>query len=159
MANASKWLDDSNSLFPVTERRCGSCREVRPLSMFYIEAEARAAARRGSRTLGPCRICVQAKNTERLARIYAVLDPIKVASGCVDCGLVDVDHPEIYDFDHLPEFEKVSSVAGMYHTHTIEQILEEVAKCEVRCANCHRIMTRRGRPASSFGQNRGPNRA
>ena len=32
-----------------------------------------------------------------------------------------------------------------------EELLAEITKCEVVCANCHRIRTRR-RPAATFGK-------
>lgn len=55
---------------------------------------------------------------------------------CVDCGETD---PIVLEFDHIvPRSEsnapKISTViAG----HTWENVLKEISKCEVRCANCH----------------------
>lgn len=150
-------MDDG--LFPLAERRCGTCRQVRPIGDFYSGAEQRRTEKRGGRALLSCRSCVRAKNQARLAPRYAILDRIKTEAGCADCGLRDVEHPEIYDFDHLPGFEKRGTVASFLTRGTIEEMLEEVAKCEVVCANCHRVRTRRLRPAASFGVDRGPQRA
>ena len=44
--------------------------------------------------------------------------------------------------DHLPEFKKsfALSSTGM-RDKTMEQILEEIDKCEIVCSNCHRHRT------------------
>jgi len=62
---------------------------------------------------------------------------IKVAAGCADCGYSA--HPAALDFDHV-RGEKLFHIArgGGYPWETVE---EEMAKCEVVCANCHRIRT------------------
>jgi hypothetical protein len=56
---------------------------------------------------------------------------------CVDCGEPD---PEVLDFDHLRE--KKANVSTLIQTGVSWQSLViEIAKCEVRCANCHRRRT------------------
>lgn len=64
-----------------------------------------------------------------------LIDDLK-RSGCVDCGNVDI---RVLDFDHVrgTKLTGVSMLVG----YRIERILAEIAKCEVRCANCHRIKT------------------
>jgi ferredoxin len=151
-------MDEQPGLFDVTDRRCGSCGTVRPIDMFYLAYEKRRGAKRGGRALGSCRICIREKNQRRLAPRYEILDRIKTEAGCADCGIRDTEHPEIYDFDHLPEFHKVNPVAWFLTHGTIEDMLAEVAKCEVVCSNCHRIRTRRLRVSNSFGIDRGPQR-
>lgn len=57
---------------------------------------------------------------------------------CVDCGEDDVI---VLEFDHV-RGEKVNHVSTMIHsTRSIEQIFDEIAKCEVVCANCHKRRT------------------
>lgn len=146
----------NEGLFPLTDRKCRGCGIVRPIEMFYVAAEQRASTKRRSRIRIECRECVRQKNTRRLAARYAILDKIKTDAGCADCGIRDVEHPEIYDFDHLPGVEKVGSVSRYLTKGTVEEMMTEVAKCEVVCANCHRIRTRRDRVAASFGIDRGP---
>ena len=59
---------------------------------------------------------------------------------CVDCGETD---PIVLEFDHIRDKKfAVSRIAR----RTLDQIQEEVRKCEVRCANCHRRKT-----AKQFG--------
>jgi hypothetical protein len=56
---------------------------------------------------------------------------------CVDCGESD---PDVLDFDHLRD--KRADVSTLVHIAVSwEMVLSEIAKCEVRCANCHRRRT------------------
>ena len=65
------------------------------------------------------------------------LAEIKEASGCVDCG---IGNHIILDFDHLRD--KKYNISRMIHDgFPWAAIKKEIAKCEVVCANCHRIRT------------------
>lgn len=58
---------------------------------------------------------------------------------CVDCGETD---PLVLEFDHIESKNKDAAVSVMVRTlKSWERILEEIEKCEVRCANCHRRRT------------------
>ena len=51
-------------------------------------------------------------------------------------------------WDHLPEFEKAGPLGELVRHGNRELILQEVAKCELVCANCHAVRTiRRARAA------------
>lgn len=62
---------------------------------------------------------------------------------CVDCD--GSFAPCVMDFDHLPGNEKEFGVAEG-RSQGIERVKAEIAKCDLVCANCHRIRTfnRRG---------------
>jgi hypothetical protein len=65
------------------------------------------------------------------------LADIKIASGCVDCG--ESNHI-VLDFDHIRD--KKYNVSRMIHDgFSWAAIKKEIEKCEVVCANCHRIRT------------------
>src|SRR5258708_18716593 len=60
---------------------------------------------------------------------------------CVDCLESD---PVVLDFDHLVPSEKRSNVGTMVKDGLgWDNIRNEIAKCAVRCANCHRRRTAR----------------
>ena len=76
------------------------------------------------------------------ARLYAerraALDKIKLDAGCADCGYDK--HPAALDFDHVRGTKDFGIGEGILHRRW-EVILNEIAKCDVVCANCHRIRT------------------
>lgn len=63
---------------------------------------------------------------------------VKVQRGCVDCGYAG--HPSALDFDHR-DGEKKSFTIGSSMSRSRAALEAEIAKCDVRCANCHRIKT------------------
>jgi hypothetical protein len=56
---------------------------------------------------------------------------------CADCGRTFPTY--VMDFDHIGP--KTAEVSSMVRTLSTERLLAEVRKCEVVCANCHRVRT------------------
>jgi hypothetical protein len=67
------------------------------------------------------------------------LDDIKLKSGCIDCGYKE--RAIALDFDHVRGQKEFNIARAMASLRPFELILEEVSKCDVRCANCHRVVT------------------
>lgn len=57
---------------------------------------------------------------------------------CAGCGLSFPYY--VMDFDHV-RGEKRFEIAQSYHHYGLQTVLEEIAKCDVVCSNCHRIRT------------------
>ena len=57
---------------------------------------------------------------------------------CINCN---EHNPIVLDFDHRDEKEKKYGISKMIYDYNWETILEEINKCDVLCANCHRIKT------------------
>lgn len=75
----------------------------------------------------------------RRAEGKAYVDQIKTSNSCADCG--GKFHPVAMDFDHgsSPKNRSVAQlVSGAYK---LDLIKAEIAKCELVCANCHRVRT------------------
>lgn len=123
--------------------RCCECHAEKPDEEFH--RERRTTRGRSYR----CKTCKRAKdrakNTpEKLAdarrRLNAKRDEVNARFKnvpCMDCG---VRYPSyVMDFDHRDPSTKLFNIAtelrGCYIT---QRILDEIAKCDVVCANCHR---------------------
>lgn len=65
-----------------------------------------------------------------------ILDQLKATTPCLDCG--NGFKPCQLDFDHLGIEVKKANVAQLMD-HPTEVLLQELSKCHLVCANCHRI--------------------
>ena len=62
---------------------------------------------------------------------------LKASLECEKCGF---KHPAAIDFHHIdPKTKEFSIGSELYNGKSIESIKEEMKKCIVLCANCHRI--------------------
>ena len=81
------------------------------------------------------------KNSRKKRRLRDLIAEAKSVP-CMDCG---VEYPSfVMDFDHRDPSEKRDDVARLVHQGSLSKLLEEIAKCDVVCSNCHRIRTHSG---------------
>lgn len=131
-------------------RRCAICGENKPLDHFNTKVK------HADRTIydAYCRPCrreyrqrhYQANKKdyfrrvrERERRIYETVVCAAKARPCADCGIQF--SPWQMDFDHV-QGKKVMAIARRgSKSYSIRKLLEEIAKREVVCANCHRDRT------------------
>ena len=83
------------------------------------------------------------KENKKLIQEYLSTHP------CVDCGN---PNPIVLEFDHVRGKKHKAVSVMVIESFSWVTILKEIAKCEVRCANCHRIVTHNRRPCSSIGR-------
>jgi hypothetical protein len=89
-----------------------------------------------------CQACVRKwyeahPSKVRAADRRAFIASLKTGKACVDCGS---EYSALcMDFDHVRDCKR-DSVSQMAY-HSFNTILAEVAKCDLVCANCHRIRT------------------
>ena len=67
------------------------------------------------------------------------LRSLKTGKPCADCEKVFPG--EVMQWDHLPGFQKLGDISLDFRGHSREEILAEIAKCDLVCTNCHTIRT------------------
>lgn len=72
---------------------------------------------------------------------------------CLDCGYEGP--PFMYDFDHRDPATKSFGLGQNGSTQAYDKQLEESLKCDLVCANCHRIRTHKQRCSSCEHCNNG----
>lgn len=87
----------------------------------------------GRRTCKSCRY----KKSNR----YKLLEHLKSCK-CEDCGETN---PVVLEFDHTSPEEKSFNISDC-NKYSWSTVLQEIDKCQVVCANCHRVRT-----AKQFG--------
>jgi len=133
----------------VTLLWCGRCRTVKPVEEFGLHRGRRSGRQQACRS---CRVEVAAASylstRDRHNPKRAVWTARNVAANqgwvlgylsthpCVDCGLADV---RVLEFDHVAG--KDAGVSVLIRATTVAKLAAEVARCDVGCANCHRVRT------------------
>ena len=62
------------------------------------------------------------------------------SSSCKDCG---EKNWLVLEFDHLPQFTKSFNISTGMKNFRWEKVLTEIKKCDIVCANCHRLRTQK----------------
>ena len=80
----------------------------------------------------------------RRARAVAREFVNKFLSGkcCRDCKTTN---RHVLEFDHVKWGKRYAIATMVSKGYSIKAIEEEIKKCHIRCANCHRLVTRRRR--------------
>lgn len=134
------------------KQTCSKCRTLKPIEEFsfrFKEKEIRHVQ---------CRECVrstikshytenrsyyltkaQKRNNNYRELINTYIYQYLSQNPCVDCGESDVT---VLEFDHRDRMTKIQAVSQLIRSqYPLEKIKEEISKCDVRCANCHRRKT------------------
>jgi hypothetical protein len=81
----------------------------------------------------------RAEQAAKVARNKAAISGYKAITPCKDCH--SKFHPDAMEFDHVPERgPKHRDISRMLNS-SLEKIITEMRKCDLVCANCHRIRT------------------
>src|ERR1700693_266875 len=132
-------------------KTCGNCHQELPEAAFFFKDRAAGILR------STCKVCCRvygrrhytkhrdafylrknARQREYLSRNRAFIADYLVQHPCVDCGESDI---VVLDLDHVGG-RKTRAVSVLVAEATaLDRICAEIAKCAVRCANCHRRRT------------------
>jgi hypothetical protein len=107
-------------------KTCSKCGETKPQSCFY-------------KNRPECKNCTKRPTHKdrdpNIKRNLQMVNLIKVDSGCLVCGYNNV--ASAIEFHHV--HEKYRNITDMVQgANKIERILDEMSKCLILCANCHR---------------------
>ena len=95
----------------------------------------------------------RARRNELMGEINEKLFNYLETHPCVDCGESD---PVVLEFDHV-RGKKSYNVSMMgWVGFPWDSLLREIAKCEVRCANCHRRKTAERKGSYRHKRHSGP---
>lgn len=106
-------------------KRCSTCHEERDLADFARPTAAPDGLQ------ARCRACSRAW-FERNQETH------KATRSCVDCGEDDI---RVLEFDHVRGKKLANVNALIRRRYAWSVVLAEIAKCDLRCANCHRRVT------------------
>jgi transposase-like protein len=123
---------------------CGRCFLDKPVEQFH---------RRGSGHQRWCKACrkeydaayhghfrelLTAKKRERVEHLVEWMREVK-SKPCADCG--GRFHPAVMQFDHRPGSPKRDNLSTLVRRSSIRLALDEMANCDIVCANCHAVRT------------------
>ncbi len=131
-------------------KRCSRCKEEKPPSEFHKDASRRDGLQH------QCKSCksttdkrdyarngrkeeIYRRRRAQSERLREVVRTHLEAHPCVDCGIADW---RVLEFDHVRGNKRKSISVMVFSAVSVSTLEAEIAKCEVRCANCHRIKTR-----------------
>lgn len=119
---------------------CKKCKLDKTLDAFYPSLTKLVDA--GIRKMIPCKKC-HSDHKNRMNKVRRKehrdkINKVKIERGCIDCGFNR--HPAALHFDHRDRNQKRFLIAQS-RLYSFDTILSEIAKCDVRCANCHAIKT------------------
>lgn len=105
---------------------CKNCHKVHASN--YYNKNKKACAKRS-----------YLRNRKHLESVRVYMLEFFKGKSCVDCGESD---PVVFEFDHIDPTTKSNNVSVLIQSYnSIETIKNEIAKCEIRCANCHKRKT------------------
>lgn len=79
---------------------------------------------------------VRERSRKYKAESREMVSEYKASRGCESCGVKD---PRVLDLHHSKREDKIMAVSQLISKASKESVMNEMLKCRVLCANCHRI--------------------
>lgn len=142
------WMGMKNN--QKTLKTCPSCKEEKSIADFsadsnrkdYLAPYCKACSSKKAKKSKDLTVEERQKKKERRAALidrnrdyifgYLSTHP------CVDCGEARI---MALEFDHVRGIKRGNITTMMNSAWSLKNVQEEIEKCDVRCANCHRIKT------------------
>lgn len=118
-------------------KTCKSCNKDLPVTKFKMRGKT---GRQSHTRHSMCNRCLYVRYTRPdVERKMAEIHAYQLEKGCTDCGYNK--HPAALEFDHMPGTKKLFNISEQVGNKNRQVLWDEIAKCEVVCANCHAIRT------------------
>ena len=124
---------------------CGGCKQVKLIDLFARNSNRKdglqsccksCQAKYGKARYQGSKDAYRERNKVlRVRNQIAVHDYLK-EHPCVDCGL---DNTVVLTFDHVRGIKRATVSDMVKQSLSLATIFDEIAKCEIRCFNCHMI--------------------
>lgn len=114
------------------EKCCDYCNNRYPDTAFGVALTTKKKIFRRRK----CRHCYRKTKQILWEKSYLWMNEYKSGHGCCKCG---VTNPIVLDFHHKDGTNKEFGIASLRREVGSRRLQEEIVKCEVLCANCHRI--------------------
>ena len=131
----------NGDIVPEGSKYCPACEEIKDLSAFSsagnacrICANKRAAKHRAERRKDPAYVDEFNRKQRELLQEAKAKAVEEMGGCCQDCG--GVFHQSVYDFHHLDPSTKDANPSKLLKS---KKGREELKKCILLCANCHRL--------------------
>ena len=117
--------------------KCNKCNfESDDLTLFVKRSD------RKNKYRSLCKCCANKRqvkyNSKTRDEKRAIINKHK-SKPCVDCG---VEYPHyVMDLDHIDPSKKYRNISDFLRVGKMEELLDELKKCEPVCSNCHRERT------------------
>ncbi len=137
-------------------QKCSQCEKTKPVNDFYFRNKNVQLRHK------QCKQCYKQKRSESWQKYYykhgnkyrhrAISRNRKIKDNlkkqmlsylqdkcCVSCGIED---SRVLEFDHIDPDSKSASISRLINSTTNwDNVLQEINKCQILCANCHKIKT------------------
>lgn len=109
-------------------KRCTICGKEKPLTDFSIRNKQKNTYKSE---------CKQCHNDKVKLRYYYLKDVVNEYKkcGCAKCG---ENRLYVLDFHHIDPSTKDGTITRMSTKYSLDRLQNEIDKCVVLCANCHR---------------------
>lgn len=114
-------------------KQCKYCNKFYPEDAFGVALTTAAKVFRRLK----CRHCYRETKQTLINRNLSWLNQYKQSRGCARCGVTD---PRVLDFHHRKGEDKLFTIASFRRAVSFSKVKTEIEKCDIVCANCHRIL-------------------
>lgn len=125
-----------NRTFNGQTQICSCCGKEKPITEFYVKSKNKSGVQ------SVCKECTSIKynktRRQRLSNLKLTLLQ-QLGGQCSCCHLpATSENFVVFDFHHIDSKDKKFSISTSKHISP-EELKEELSKCTILCANCHRL--------------------